>query len=97
LEYELNGKEKQQPAGTLPTGFLAVDLGIREHLRVFGPAVRTTGGLSIYAEVVLDGEKSQHPSKGSALSGEAIKQVDELDGRAEHMFIGTKYSVIGRE
>jgi hypothetical protein len=35
LDYELNGKEKPQSKGTLPTGFLAVDLGIREHLRVF--------------------------------------------------------------
>jgi hypothetical protein len=81
LDYELNGKEKPEPKGTLPTGFLAVDLGIREHLRVFDPAVRATAGSSAYMEVVLGGEKSQHPSTGSALLGETVKQIDGSDAR----------------
>jgi predicted AlkP superfamily pyrophosphatase or phosphodiesterase len=81
LDYELNGKEKAEPKGTLPTGFLAVDLGIREHLRVFDPAVRATSGSSVYAEVVLGGEKSQHPSTGSALLGETVKQIDGSDAK----------------
>jgi arylsulfatase A-like enzyme len=79
MDYELNGKEKPEPKGTLPTGFLAVDLGIREHLRVFDPAVRATAGSSAYLEVVLGGEKSQHPSTGSALLGETVKRVDGSD------------------
>jgi hypothetical protein len=65
--------------GTLPTGFLAVDLGIREHLRVFDPAVRATTGSSAYQEVVTGGERSQHPSTGSALLGETVKHVDGSD------------------
>ncbi len=79
LTYELNGKEKAEPQGTLPTGFLAVDLGIREHLRVFDSAVRVTTGPSVYAELVLSGEKSQHPATGSALLGETVKRVDGSD------------------
>ena len=79
MDYELNGKEKPEPKGTLPTGFLAVDLGIREHLRVFDSAVRATTGSSAYLEVLLGGEKSQHPSTGSALLGEAVKHVDGSD------------------
>lgn len=79
MDYELNGKEKPEPKGTLPTGFLAVDLGIFEHLRVFDPAVRATAGSSAYLEVVLGGDKSQHPSTGSALLGETVKHVDGSD------------------
>jgi arylsulfatase A-like enzyme len=79
LDYELSGKEKQQPPGTLPTGFLAVDVAIREHMRLFDPGVRATSGSSVYAELSLGGEKSQHPSTGSALLGEAVKRVDGMD------------------
>jgi hypothetical protein len=56
-----------------------VDIGIWEHLRVFDPAVRATVGSSAYLEVVLGGEKSQHPSTGSALLGETVKHVDGSD------------------
>jgi arylsulfatase A-like enzyme len=81
LAYELAGKEKQQPPGTLPTGFLAVDLAIREHMRLFDPTVRATGGSSVYAELALGGEKSQHPSNGSALLGDASKEIDGSDAK----------------
>jgi hypothetical protein len=81
LDYQLSGKEKPEPQGTLPTGFLAVDLGIRAHLRVFDPAVRATTGSSAYAELAVGGEKSQHSSSGSALLGETVKHVDGSDAR----------------
>jgi arylsulfatase A-like enzyme len=81
LTYELMGKEKQEPPGTLPTGFLAVDLAIREHMRMFDPETRSTGGSSVYSEVLLGGEKSQHPLKGSALLGDSVKQVDGVDAK----------------
>ncbi|HEY0306553.1 MAG TPA: alkaline phosphatase family protein [Acidobacteriaceae bacterium] len=81
MTYEVNGKEKPQPAGTLPTGFLAVDLGVREHMRVFDPTIRATTGSSAYAEIVLGGEKSQHPANGSALLGEVVKKVDGSDAQ----------------
>jgi arylsulfatase A-like enzyme len=81
LDYQLAGKEKPEPQGTLPTGFLAVDLGIRAHLRVFDPAVRATTGSSAYAELTIGGEKSQHPSNGNALLGDSVKRIDGSDAR----------------
>lgn len=81
LDYELSGKEKAEPKGTLPTGFLAVDLAIRTHFRLFDPATRATSGSSAYAELALGGEKSQHPLSGSALLGETVKRVDGSDAR----------------
>jgi hypothetical protein len=81
LEYQLTGKEKAEPQGTLPTGFLAVDLGIRAHLRVFDPALRAATGSSAYTELAIGGEKSQHPSNGSALLGDSVKRVDGSDAR----------------
>jgi len=81
LAYEVAGKDKPEPPGTLPTGFLAVDLAIREHMRIFDPAVRAAGGSSVYAELALGGEKSQHPSTGSALLGDAVKQIDGQDAK----------------
>ncbi|MGD0446522.1 MAG: alkaline phosphatase family protein [Edaphobacter sp.] len=81
LDYELSGKEKPQPKGTLPTGFLAMDLGIREHLRVFDPAIRAATGSSVYAELALGGERSQHPSTGSALLGQTIEHIDGSDAK----------------
>jgi hypothetical protein len=81
LTYELMGKEKSEPMGTLPTGFLAVDLSLWMHLRVFDPAVRSTTGSSVYQEVVVGGERSQHPTGGSALLGDSVKRIDGSDAQ----------------
>jgi len=81
LDYELVGKEKAEPKGTLPTGFLAVDLGIRQRMRVFDPTVRATTGSSAFAEIAVGGKRSQHPAGGSALLGDAVKKVDGSDAR----------------
>jgi len=81
LTYEPMGKEKPEPQGTLPTGFLAVDLAIRAHLRVFDPAIRATTGSSAYAELAVGGEKSQHSTSGSALLGDNVTRVDGADAR----------------
>lgn len=74
-------KEKPEPEGTLPTGFLAIDLGVREHMRVFDPAVRATAGPSVYEEVTIGGDKAQYPSTGSALLGDQVKQMDGADAK----------------
>ncbi len=81
LTYENPGKEKPQPPGTLPTGFLAVDLAIRAHMRAFDAGVRAATGPSVFAELALGGEKSQHPSGGSALLGDPVKAVDGSDAK----------------
>ena len=81
LDYEAIGQEKPEPQGTLPTGFLAVDLAIRGHMRLYDPAIRATGGPSVFAELTLGGEKSHHPSTGSALLGETVKSMDGSDAK----------------
>ena len=81
LTYELSGKEKLQPSGTLPTGFLAVDLAVRMHLRLFDPAVRSATGDSAYQELAIGGEKSQHPSNSSGMLGDRIHQIDGSDAK----------------
>ncbi|MDP9050835.1 MAG: alkaline phosphatase family protein, partial [Acidobacteriota bacterium] len=81
LTYELSGKEKPQPPETLPTGFLAIDLAIFNHMRLFDASVRSTSGPSVFAELRLGGEKSQHPSTGSALLGDPVKAVDGSDAK----------------
>jgi arylsulfatase A-like enzyme len=81
LTYENPGKEKPQPPGTLPTGFLAVDLAIRAHMRVFDSGVRASAGDSVFAELALGGEKSQHSLSGSALLGDAVKSADGSDAK----------------
>jgi len=98
LDYEPSGKEKPQPAGNLPTGFLAVDLALWSHLRLFDPAVRATTGDSVYAELALSGEKSHHPATGSALLGERIRHLDGSDasliiasnGGSDLLYVPTK-------
>ena len=81
LDYELAGKETAQPHGTLPTGFLAIDLSIRENLHLFDPMLRAASGPSVYAELTVGREKSQHPTGGSALLGDTIKHIDGSDAR----------------
>jgi hypothetical protein len=81
LDYELLAKEKPEPKGTLPVGFLAVDLAIRAHMRLYDPAVRASSGPSVYAELSVGGEHSQHPSGGSALLGDTVRAIDGSDAR----------------
>jgi arylsulfatase A-like enzyme len=81
LNYEPAGKDKPEPEGTLPTGFLAVDLGILQHMRVFDSSVRAATGPSVYAEITRDGERAHYPVTGSALLGETVKQLDGSDAQ----------------
>ena len=73
--------EKAEPTGTLPTGFLAIDLALYTQQRLFDPAVRSTTGDSVYAPVALNGDAAQHPLTGSGLIGQAIHHLDGSDAR----------------
>lgn len=74
-------REKPEPTGTLPTGFLATDLALYTHQRLFDPAVRATTGDSVYAPVALNGDAAHHPLTGSGLIGPAIHHLDGSDAR----------------
>ena len=87
LEYEAGPREKPEPKGTLPTGFLAIDLGIREHLRVFDAGRRADVGPSVYRELAIGGERSQHPEMGSALL--ANGPVQRLDGMDAQLIVAS--------
>ncbi len=78
LTYELGPREEPEPKGTLPTGFLAIDLALREHLRLFTAGERTATGPSVYKELVIGGERSHVPEMGSALL--ANHPIQKLDG-----------------
>jgi len=80
MRYD-TGSAKPEPPGTLPTGFLAVDLGIREHMRVFDSAKRANLSSSAYAELKIGGERSQFPLLGSALLGDTVTRVDGSDAK----------------
>jgi len=81
LDYMVTGKEKPEPPGTLPSGFLAVDLAVRGHMRAFDGGVRAAAGDSPYAELALGGEKSQHPSGGAVLLGDRVNRIDGADAK----------------
>jgi predicted AlkP superfamily pyrophosphatase or phosphodiesterase len=81
LTYQPAGNDKPEPPATLPTGFLAIDLALLTHQRLFDTSLRSTTGDSVYAEVELSGEKSHFPADGSALIGEQVKQLDGSDAR----------------
>ncbi len=81
LPYEVTAKDKAQPAHTLPSGFLAIDLALFSQQRLFDPAVRATTGDSVYAEVPLSGEFAHHPSVGSAVISARVKHLDASDAR----------------
>ena len=85
LEYELASAEKAEPKGTLPTGFLAVDLAIREHLRAFDAGRRAVMGPSVFKELSIGGEHSEHPEMGSALLGSG--PIGKLDGSDAQLLI----------
>lgn len=80
LEYEPGPREKAEPKGTLPTGMLAIDLAIREHLRLFDAGRRAETGPSVYRELRVGGERSEHPEMGSALlSAGPVQRLDGAD------------------
>ena len=81
LTYKPVGHDKPEPAATLPTGFLGIDLALFTHQRLFDPGIRAAAGDSVYAEIPLSGETSSYPESGSALLGDAIHKLDGSDAR----------------
>jgi hypothetical protein len=81
LTYQPAGHDKPEPALTLPTGFLAIDLALFTHQRLFDPEIRATTGDSVYQQVLLSGETSQYPVSGNAILGQQVKHLDASDAR----------------
>jgi hypothetical protein len=72
-----------EPAGTLPTGFLAIDLALGLHTHLFDPSrPSNSGAFCPYAEIRLDEQKLREPLFGSAILGNAPKERDGSDAQA---------------
>ena len=85
-ENEPLGKEKPQPAGTLPPGFLAMDLALFTNGRLFDAQAAGSTGDSVFAEVLFrDKSPRPHPSNGSAIvgmpDGKPIRKLDATDAQ----------------
>jgi hypothetical protein len=66
--------------GTLPLGFLAIDLALDLHLNVFDPDRRgAEGARSPYRELRLAGGEWDHPSAGNGLLAETVQKLDGSD------------------
>jgi len=68
--------------GTLPCGFLAIDLAVDFHMSLFDPDRRVLdGGRTPFHKVRLTSDVWEHPSLGTALLGDAIRKDDGTDAR----------------
>ena len=81
LEFEAGPREQPEPKGTLPNGFLGIDLALRTHMRMYDPMRPGTGGAP-FAEVPVGGEHPQRTASGAALLGDTVKSPDGSDARA---------------
>ena len=81
-EAESLAGDHPERAGTLPSGFIAMDLALSTDARLFDAAVSGVTGDSVFSEVLLRGvSPRQHLSNGSALVGmPGGKPVRKLDG-----------------
>jgi arylsulfatase A-like enzyme len=66
--------------GTLPLGFLAIDLALDLHLSIFDPDRRTAEGERLpYKELRLAGSEWDHPSAGNGLLARSVEKPDGSD------------------
>jgi predicted AlkP superfamily pyrophosphatase or phosphodiesterase len=69
----------REPDGTLPSGFLAIDLGLLGHMHVYDTEKRMSTGDSVYAEQTFNGDDATHSEFGSALLGSTAQRLDGSD------------------
>ena len=88
-ETEPLGTDVPQPVGTLPPGFLAMDLALYTNARLFDASVSPVTGDSVFAEVLFrDKSPRPHPSNGSGVIGMPDgKPVRKLDGSDAQMIV----------
>jgi arylsulfatase A-like enzyme len=73
----------EAPIGTLPNGFLAIDLAVGMNRNLFDPDRRTPDGVpSPFRQVRLKPELFEHPSSGNGLIGDLILKPDGSDASA---------------
>jgi arylsulfatase A-like enzyme len=76
-------EEGPEPAGTLPSGFLAVDLAVGLKTNLFDPSVTADDKSgSVYKRLILNSTTFEHPANGSGLLGNAVAKLDGSDADA---------------
>jgi arylsulfatase A-like enzyme len=69
--------------GTLPNGFLAIDLAIGLKTNLFDPDRRSSDGdVRPYRQVKLGPDVFEHPASGNGLLGDDVKKADGSDAKA---------------
>ena len=68
--------------GTLPWGFLAIDLSLDLHLPLFDPDRRSEGTRAPYHRVRLTFDAWEHPVSGNGLMGSNVFKADGSDATA---------------
>lgn len=76
-----NGKVETEK-GTLPTGFLAIDLAIGLKTGLFDPDRHSTEGRAPYKKLRLEFDCWEHPVSGNGLLGDQILKIDGSDAKA---------------
>jgi Type I phosphodiesterase / nucleotide pyrophosphatase len=73
----------ETPQGTLPSGFLAIDLALGLHLNLFDPDRPALEGASgPYRQLKLGPEIFEHPGAGDGLLGYDVEKADGSDAKA---------------
>jgi hypothetical protein len=73
----------EAPIGTLPNGFLAIDLALGMNTNLFDPDQPTTHGVpGPYRQLRLNPELFEHPLFGNGLLGSSILKPDGSDAKA---------------
>jgi hypothetical protein len=73
----------EAPIGTLPNGFLAIDLAVGMNTNLFDPDRRTPDGVpGPFRQVRLKPELFEHPMSGNGLIGDIVLKADGSDARA---------------
>ena len=73
----------QIASGSLPNGFLAMDLAVGLHTSLFDPDTMTPAGSRLpFKQLRLDLDGREHPAFGNGLLGDFVEKLDGSDARA---------------
>lgn len=79
--FDASGKF-ETPKGTLPSGFLAIDLALAMHTNVFDPDRRASARESgPYHKLSIESAPFEHPVQGSGLLGDSVRKPDGSDAK----------------
>jgi hypothetical protein len=82
-EYVGQNGRVDSEKGTLPSGFLAIDLALGLRTNLFDPARRAGPNNPLpYAKLRLESDRWEHPARGDGLIGADVRRPDAADATA---------------